>query len=354
VRCPSLDELPPPPPRRTGWPWTEGSQPLPDRMPDGSEWPRISIVTPNYNYEHYLEATIRSVLLQGYPNIEFIIQDDGSTDGSATLIKRYETYLTYWASEPNSGAPSVINRGLRRSTGSILAYLGSDDYYAPDAFGIVAQVFHQEPEVDLINGRCRLVDQYGNKLGEHFGDITRLDEVLDLWNVWWNKRQFRQPEIFWRRRIWEKVGDFRTDLHIVFDWELWCRMLLAGAVVRRVDAELACYRLHPSQLKLTGDPKRVADEELAVVEKWLWDPNIPLAPDKRRMLQGHWLFDCEFRKVADASVIQGQSTLIRWFRLMRIAIRFPELWAVPGFRSRVFGSLKQRISRFSFPNHTAQ
>jgi glycosyltransferase involved in cell wall biosynthesis len=321
-------------------------------MPDGSEWPRVSIVTPNYNYKRYLEATIRSVLLQGYPNIEFIIQDGGSTDGSTELIKRYEPYLTYWASEPNSAQSLVINRGLHRSTGSILAYINSDDYYAPDAFGIAAQVFHQEPEVDLINGRCRLVDQYGNKLGEQFGDITRLDEVLDLWNVWWKKRQFVQPETFWRRRIWEKVGDFRTDLHTVFDWEYWCRMLLAGGVVRRVDAEFACFRFQPSQK--TQNAKRVADEELAVVKGWLWDPNIPLAPDKRRMLQGYWLFDCEFRKVADAAVIQGQSALIRWFRLMRIAIRFRELWAVPGFRNRVFGSLKQRISRFNFSNRTAQ
>ena len=344
MRCPSLEQLPPPPPHRRGWPWTEASQPLPDRMPDGSEWPRISIVTPNYNYEQYLETTIRSVLLQGYPNIEFIIQDDGSTDGSTQLIKRYEAYLTYWASEPNSGQSLVINRGLHRSTGSILAYINSDDYYAPDAFGIAARVFHQEPEVDLINGRCRLIDQYGIKIGEQFGDITRLDEVLDLWNVWWNKRQFVQPETFWRRRIWEKVGDFRTDLHVVFDWEYWCRMLRAGAIVRRVDAEFACFRFQPSQK--TEDAKRVADEELAVVKQWLWDPNIPLALDKRRMLQGHWLFDCEFRKVADASVIQGQSTLIRWFRLMRIAIRFPELWTVPGFRSRVFGSLKQKDQPF--------
>jgi glycosyltransferase involved in cell wall biosynthesis len=340
VRCPSLDELPPPPPRRNGWPWTESSQPLPDRMPDGSEWPRISIVTPNYNYERYLEATIRSVLLQGYPNIEFIIQDDGSTDGSTELIKRYETYLTYWASEPNSGAPSVINRGLHRSTGSILAYINSDDYYAPDAFGIAAQVFHQEPQVDLINGRCRLIDQYGNKLGEQFGDITRLDEVLDLWNVWWKKRQFVQPETFWRRRIWEKVGDFRTDLHIVFDWEYWCRMLLAGAVVRRVDAELACFRFQPSQK--TKDAKRVADEELAVVKKWLWDPNIPLAPDKRRLLQGYWLHDCKFRKTADASVARKQSQLIRWFQLAVIAMYYRQLWAIPNFRSRVFGRFARR------------
>src|SRR5215467_3026061 len=125
MRCPSIDELPAAPAGRAGWPWTEGSSALPERMPDGSEWPRISIVTPNFNYERYLEATIRSVLLQGYPDVEFIIQDGGSTDGSVTLIKKYEKFLTYWASEPNSGQSLVINRGLHRSTGSILAYINS-------------------------------------------------------------------------------------------------------------------------------------------------------------------------------------------------------------------------------------
>src|SRR5262249_56175880 len=131
VGWPSIEELPPPPAGRTGWPWTEGSRSLPDRMPDGSQWPKISIVTPNYNYKHYLEWTIRSVLLQGYPNLEYIIQDDGSTDGSVELIKRYERHLAYWASDPNSGQPSVINRGLRRSNGSILAYINSADSSPP-------------------------------------------------------------------------------------------------------------------------------------------------------------------------------------------------------------------------------
>jgi glycosyltransferase involved in cell wall biosynthesis len=337
VRCPLLEELPPPPTGRTGWPWTEGSLALSDRMADGSEWPRISIVTPNYNYERYLEATIRSVLLQGYPNIEFIIQDDGSTDGSVELIKRYEKHLAYWARDRNSGQPSVINRGLGRATGSILAYINSDDYYSPNAFAIAAKVFHDHPEADFINGRCRYVDQDGNKVGEQFGDITRLSEVLDLWNVWWNKRQFVQPETFWRRRIWEKVGDFRTDLYIVFDYEYWCRMLLAGAVIRRVDAELACFRFQP--LQKTVNAKRTADEELAVIEKWLWDPEVPLTRSERRRLQAHWLYDCVFRRTADESLARGHATIYRWLQLSRIVVRYPQLCSVPGFRARIAASV---------------
>src|ERR1700682_1513417 len=151
---PRLADLPSAPPGKTGWPWTEESPLLPERMPDGSEWPRISIVTPNYNYARYLGTTIRSVLLQGYPNLEYIVQDDGSTDGSVDLIRQYEKHLAYWSTESNSGQPAVINRGMRRSTGSILAYINSDDYYLPGEFEAVALHFNQNTEADLVFGRC--------------------------------------------------------------------------------------------------------------------------------------------------------------------------------------------------------
>jgi glycosyltransferase involved in cell wall biosynthesis len=335
VRCPSLEDLPSPPPGKTGWPWTEASRPLAERMPDGSVWPKISIVTSSYNYERYLETTIRSVLLQAYPNVEFIVQDDGSTDGSIALIKRYEKHLTHWVSAPNIGQPAVINRGLHRSTGSILACISSDDYYAPNAFGIAAQFFHDHPEVDLINGRCRIVDESGNKIGEHFGDITQLDEALDPWNFWWEGRGFLQPETFWRRQIWKEVGDFRTDLYIVFDYEYWCRMFLSGAVARSVDANFACFRQQPTQK--TGNVRQMYDEHLDVIEKWLWDPGIPLTRERRRLLQGWWLFERRFQEAAGASLGWTQRTMLRRVQLLAIAIRYPQLWWDFAFRRKVQG-----------------
>jgi len=127
MHSPSLNELPKPPKWKTGWPWTEESKQLPDKLPDGSDWPKISIVTPNYNYGHFIEETIRSVLLQGYPNLDYIIVDGGSTDNSVEIIKKYEPWLTYWVSETDKGQVDAINKGFTKATGEIYAWLNSDD-----------------------------------------------------------------------------------------------------------------------------------------------------------------------------------------------------------------------------------
>jgi glycosyltransferase involved in cell wall biosynthesis len=312
---------------------------MPQRMPNGSEWPRISIITPNYNYARYLETTIRSVLLQGYPNLEYIIQDDGSTDGSIDLIRRYERHLAYWSTEANSGAPSVINRGMRRSTGSILAYIGSDDYYLPSAFAAVALHFHEHPEADLVYGRCWIVDERGQKIREQFARLSRLDEVLDLWNVWFTERHIVQPESFWRRRIYTTVGNFRTDLSIAFDYEYWCRMLMAGAVFQAMDKDVACYRRQPSQL--TSTPSRTAAELLAVINRLLWDKNVPLIAKRRRELQAEWFYHTVFLPAIEQSIGCRESRLRRWVRLAAISARYPRIIRSQGFRRRwntVFGN----------------
>ena len=113
----TLSDLPPPPSGRTGWPWTEASEPLPATRPDGGQWPRITIVTPSYNQGEFIEETIRSVLLQGYPKLEYFIIDGGSSDNSVEIINKYSKYLTYWQSQKDNGQPDAINIALRRATG---------------------------------------------------------------------------------------------------------------------------------------------------------------------------------------------------------------------------------------------
>ena len=138
MRCRTLTELPPPPAGKSGWPWTVETPPVPLARPDGSPWPRISIVTPSYNQGQFIEETIRSVLLQGYPDLEYIIIDGGSTDQSVEIIKKYEAWLTYSVSENDGGQSHAINKGFERATGVLLSWLNSDDVLLPDALAAVA------------------------------------------------------------------------------------------------------------------------------------------------------------------------------------------------------------------------
>src|SRR5262245_9613026 len=237
--------------------------------------PQITVITPSFNQAAFLEQTIASVLGQDYSNLEYIIIDGGSTDGSVNIIRRYEQHLAYWVSEKDRGQTHAINKGLQRATGDIIAYLNSDDYYLPGSFARVASYFRAHPEVDLLHGRCRSVDVSGKKIGERFGSIASFAEILDLWDVWWQKRNFVQPEVFWTKRITDKVGLFREDLYWVMDYEYWARILRAGGRVGRLDAELACFRFHPEQ-KSTR-PERTSEELLNVVQAWIWDKGSPLS-----------------------------------------------------------------------------
>ena len=129
----TLKDLPLSPSSKSGWPWTEQGKPLTEQRSDGFTWPRITIVTPNYNQGQFIEETIRSVLLQGYPNLEYIIIDGGSTDNSVEIVKKYEQYLAYWVSEPDRGQSHAINKGFERCTGDYVAWMNSSDCYMPGA-----------------------------------------------------------------------------------------------------------------------------------------------------------------------------------------------------------------------------
>jgi hypothetical protein len=238
MRSPGLSQLPPPPPGRTGWPWTEQSSQLPDLMPDGSLWPRVSIITPSYNQGQFIEETVRSVLLQGYPDLEYIIIDGGSTDGSVDTIRRYADWLDYWASEPDRGQAHAVNKGLRRATGQVIAWLNSDDLFLRGTLAAVTAALARTDEPAVVTGDYEDIDAAGVVQGTRRG-MNPTQEDLYVCRAY-----LGQPATFFTRAALERVGHLNESLHYAMDHDLFIRMraLVPFQLLPRVLAQL---RLHP-------------------------------------------------------------------------------------------------------------
>ncbi len=256
---PTLSQLPPPPPGRTGWPWTEESPRLPDTMPDGSPWPRVSIVTPSYNQGQFIEETIRSVLLQGYPNLEYIIIDGGSRDGTIDVIRKYEPWLEHWVSEPDSGQSNAINKGFRFSTGDILAWLNSDDYYEPQALRRAGEFLHGHPRVGLAYGDCRTVNRADGTCS------TWRAQPVDTTLIVLGKTGIPQPTAFWRREVADAVGPLDESLNYVMDLDYWIRISQRFSL-GCIGQTIANFSMHESSKTVAHAPS-FFDERLGVLDR---------------------------------------------------------------------------------------
>jgi glycosyltransferase involved in cell wall biosynthesis len=201
------------------------------------DWPKISIVTPSYNQSKFLERTILSVIKQNYPNLEYIIIDGGSTDGSVEIIRKYEHYLAYWVSEPDQGQADAIRKGFEKSSGEIMAWLNSDDLYLPMALWKVAKLFRQNPEADLVYGNIYLIDEDDRKIGE-----LRFTK-FDFKTLIFEGGNLHQTGAFWRRRIYEQVGGINPCYKFCMDFDFFCRVAEVGRLVHLRDY-LACFRIH--------------------------------------------------------------------------------------------------------------
>ena len=233
-------------------PLLEGSQNFPVTMPDGTAWPRITIVTPSYNQGIFLEETIRSVLLQGYPNLEYIIIDGSSTDDSVEIIKKYEPWLSYWVSEPDKGQYDAINKGFARASGEVLAWINSDDKYVPWAFQIVGEIFSTLPEVGWLTTLTPLIwDRFGRVVTCNYRrgynrDAFFYGEFLPGAD-WHTNGCIQQESTFWRRSLWEKAGGYvDTSLSFASDFELWARFYKFEELFV-IRAPLGGFRIHGDQ-----------------------------------------------------------------------------------------------------------
>jgi hypothetical protein len=223
--------------------------------------PRISIVTPSLNQAKFLEDTIRSVLDQDYPNVEYMIIDGGIAEGSVEIIRKYETRLAYWTSEPDRGQADAVNKGWRRATGDILAYINSDDTYFPGALRLAAEVFARDAEVGLVYGRCNVIDENGAVLRERPVRAASFADVL-RWSP-----SIPQPSLFVRRSVGELLN---ADLHYTMDYELTLRVGLKHKM-QFIPHLLANMRDHPAA-KTALDPLGHVEEGIAVAEKFFTQP----------------------------------------------------------------------------------
>lgn len=232
---------------------------------DPSPWPRVTVVTPSYNQGQYLERTIRSVIGQGYPNLEYMIVDGGSTDGSVDIVRRYEPWLAYWVSEPDSGPAEAINKGLRRASGEILAWLNSDDVYHPGAVLAAVRAL-QAQDADLVCGRCRLISARGRLIDLYVPHLPVTSRsLLMIWE--YHCAAPPQPTVFFRRAVPHQIGLLDEDLQYAFDHEYWLRALDDFRFVYSPDV-WADYRIHPESK--TGKGWRPFAREIGQILPRYW------------------------------------------------------------------------------------
>ena len=210
--------------------------------------PLVSIITPSYNQARFLEETIRSVLFQDYPNLEYIIVDGGSTDGSLEIIRRYADRLAWWVSEPDRGQTDAINKGFAKARGEIFAWLNSDDTYLPQAISQAVDSFEDHPKTGMVYGDAHLIDEISRIIGEFPARQT------DLKRLRRGYVHIPQQASFFRAGLWKQVGPLDPSFYFAMDYDLWVR-LAQKTSLQYVPKAWANFRLHRAGKSVISDDR---------------------------------------------------------------------------------------------------
>ncbi len=255
-------EIPPPPTGQQGWPWQVTAD---VSVQSNIGWPKITVVTPSYNQGKFLEQTIRSVLLQCYPNLEYFVIDGGSQDESVEIIRKYEPWLTHWVSERDRGQSHAINKGFTLATGEIMCWLNSDDYFAPNTLWTVAALLNASTGNVAVAGHAVVVFCDGRSSVLVKGRFENRLRMLKFWKGYY----MHQASIFWRREVFEKIGLLREDLHLIMDFDYWARMAEHYSFTN-VDQVLSYCTWHPDAK--TSDNCVTAQQDMWARRFTYWGP----------------------------------------------------------------------------------
>lgn len=210
---------------------------------------KVSIVTPSFNQADFLERTIRSVLEQDYPDIEYIIVDGGSTDGSREIIQKYAERLAWWVSEPDRGQTDAINKGFARASGEIFAWLNSDDTYAPHAVAEAVDFLKRNPQVGLVYGEANFIDEHDRVIGRFPAAQT------DYARLRRGYVHIPQQAAFWRADLWRQVGPLDPSFYFAMDYDLWVRLARITELRYLPGRVWANFRLHASGKTIAADDR---------------------------------------------------------------------------------------------------
>lgn len=329
----NLDEFPSPL-LGNEWPWSAPKiLPLDPISNSCYEYPRISIVTPSYNQGQFIEETIRSVLLQNYPNLEYIIIDGGSTDNSVEIIQKYEPWLKYWVSEPDQGQSDAIQKGFNLCTGVIWNWLNSDDILEPNALYEIATAYQKNLSATIYSGNLTVFGQ-----GEPFLYTQCFQELSELVCVW-EKWSVPQPAVFLSRKSCLEVDGLNTSLHYGMDYELYLRLAqLPEFKVENIDAPVARIRRHPHS-KTVSQQIYFRQEILAIFDNFAKNKSSLLPPGWRK---SRFLFD--YISALKLNLCLEQKSLSLFINTSKPYLK--DAWKYRFFWGTLYQIIRNKILRF--------
>jgi len=223
--------------------------------------PKISVVIPSFNQAPFLERAIQSVIAQNYPNIEIMVVDGGSTDGSQKIIRKLSHYLTWWCSEPDRGQAHALNKGFVHANGEIMAWLNSDDCLVPGVMARVADYFTLRHDVEVVYGHRIMIDERGKEIGRWI--LPRHSSRVLNWADF-----IPQETLFWRRTLWDRIGGkLNEEFRFAMDWELLLRFQDSGAEMVRLPFFIGLFRVHEGQ-KTSSEIEEMGFPEMQRLRSW--------------------------------------------------------------------------------------